>query len=173
MKGKNEMERQMQIKESKEDGTTLSFSDKTIVDVSFDELRNKILETLKKYGIAVNVTTMELPQKMEIYYYSDYKKWLVNISFDEVSPKQSIWLSEPKDEHKVCKAIEKILGIKFKSLNHGYAQTGIDIWKTERDYSKEVELSHKKEQQSEKKNMHSNVTQYNNKQIVNKKNVMD
>ena len=191
MKGKNEMERQMQIKESKEeingftlaknteemailkvmaktpweiaqhpylssdyeyitmtkeeknvftivkeDGTTSSFSDKTIVDVSFDELRNKILETLKKYGIVINIPTMELPQKMEIYYYSDYKKWLVNLSFDGGFPKQSIWLTEAKDEHEVCEVIEEIYGIKFKPLTHGYAQTGIDIWKAERDNSK-------------------------------------
>ena len=129
----------------KEDGTTLSFSDNTILDASFDKLRNKILDTLKKYGIVINVQTMELPQKMEIYYYSDYKKWLVNLSFDGVFPKQSIWLAEPKDENEVCEAIEEIYGIKFKPLTHGYAQTGIDIWKAERDNSHELVTSYKKD----------------------------
>lgn len=215
MKGKNEMERQMQIKESKEeingftlaknteemailkvmvktpweiaqhpylssdyeyitmtkeekniftivktDGTTFSFSNLEMTGASIGKLKGEVYDALKKYGVTVGIPTMELPQKMEIYYNRFAQRWQANLSFKGISKEQRMYLYAQNAEE-MCKEIEKRFRIKFKPLVHGYAQTGIDIWKTERDYSKEMELSYKKEQQSENQNVYSNVNPKN------------
>lgn len=133
----------------KTDGTTLSFA-YLEGNASIGKLKGEVSGALRKYGVTVDIPTMELPQKMEIYYNRFTQSWKANLSFKGISKEEQMYLYTQNAEE-MCKEIEKRFRIKFKPLVHGYAQIGIDIWKTERDYSKEMELSYKKEQQSEKK----------------------
>ena len=150
----------------KEDGTTFSShfgrNGYTLVSEDISLLQKKAMNALKNYGVIMDIPTLDLPYKMNIYYNRNFQSWQANLSFQGFSREQNIWISKLKNEEEMCKEIEERFKIKFKPLVHGYAQTGIDIWKTERDYHQEQLLStHKKEEQAENKNIHSNVNPKN------------
>ena len=125
----------------KEDGTTFSFhygrSGCTLVSKDLTMLKNKVINALEDYGVIMDIPIMELPYKMSVFYNKNFQSWQAQLSFQGISQKPNIWISEPKNEEEMCKAIEERLKIKFKPLIHGRAQTGIDVWNTERDYSQE------------------------------------
>lgn len=125
----------------KEDETTFSFhygrSGCTLVSEDLTMLKNKVINALENYGVIMDIPIMELPYKMSIFYNRNFQSWQAQFSFQGLSQKPNIWISEPKNEEEMCKAIEERLKIKFKPLIHGRAQTGIDVWNTERDYSQE------------------------------------
>ena len=121
----------------KEDGTTFRFSNCEMTDASIGKLKSKVYDALKKYGVTINIPTMELPYKISIFYNRNFKSWQADLLFEGFSEEQQMYLSTPKNAEELCNEIEKRFRIKFKPLVHGYAQTGIDIWKAERDYSKE------------------------------------
>lgn len=121
----------------KTDGTTFSFSNLEMTGASIGKLKGEVYGALKKYGVTINIPTMELPYKMSIFYNRNFKSWQADLLFEGFSDEQQMYFSTPKNAEELCNEIEKRFRIKFNPLVHGYAQTGIDIWKTERDYSKE------------------------------------
>lgn len=125
----------------KEDGTTFSFhygfSGCTSISEELIVLRNKVNDTLEEYGVIIDVQTMGLPYKMDIFYDTYGRSWQATLSFQDSLERQSIWSSKAKNEEEMCKEIEEKFKIKFNPLIKGRYQTGIDFWGTERDYSHE------------------------------------
>lgn len=124
----------------KEDGTTFSFhygfSGDTLVTEDLTMLKNKAMDALEKYGVIMGAETMELPYKMDIFYDTNYRGWQAMLSFQDDLGRQRIWISKLKNEEEMCKAIEERFKIRFKPLIKDKTITGIDFWRTERDYSK-------------------------------------
>ena len=122
----------------KEDGTTFSFhygfSGCTSISDELIVLRNKVHDTLEEYGVIIDVQTMELPYKMDIFYDTYGRSWNATLYFQDDLGKEDFLSSKAKNEEEMYKEIEEKFKIKFNPLIKGRYQTGIDFWRTERDY---------------------------------------
>lgn len=129
-----------------ENGSTFDFHwgerGYSLVSEAHDLLRKKVVEFVEKEcAISLDVLTIENPVKAHIFYNSNFGLWQGKLIYRD-GETANVWDKSSCNEFEMAEFLTRYNeNFDFEHLEHGIAQTGIDVWYMEEQKSKIVSKS--------------------------------